>query len=228
MPPPAAVVLFAKEPSPERSKTRLAPSLSAEQRRSLAEAMLDDKIAQVSAIDAIKPVLAWDPLDAEARMRARCSDRWALVSQGGGTLGERLSRVCDALFHTGFSAVILIGSDSPTMPPERITRALALLEARPVVIGPADDGGYYLLGLATRAPSLFEDIEWSTERVFEQTLAKIHAENLAYEALPSQYDVDVPEDLARLQSELESESARALAPRTARVMDEIRRARLAR
>lgn len=161
-------------------------------------------------------------------MRARCSDRWALVSQGGGTLGERLSRVCDALFHTGFSAVILIGSDSPTLPTERITRALALLEARPVVIGPADDGGYYLLGLATRAPSLFEDIEWSTERVFEQTLAKIRAENLAYEALPSHYDVDVPEDLARLQSELESESARALAPRTARVMDEIRRARLAR
>lgn len=228
MPPPAAVVLFAKEPSPERSKTRLAPALSAPQRRALAEAMLDDKIAQLSAIDVISPVLAWDPIDDEARMRARCSPRWTLLSQGDGSLGERLSRTCDALFHTGFSALILVGSDSPTMPTERVTRARELLEARPVVIGPADDGGYYLLGLATRAPSLFEDIDWSTERVFEQTMAKIRAENLAFERLPAHYDVDVPEDLARLEAELDSLDARALAPRTARVMDEIRRARLAR
>lgn len=190
--------------------------------------MLDDKIAQVTAIDAVTPVLAWDPIDAEERMRARCSDRWTLVSQGEGSLGERLSRVCDLLFHRGFSALVLIGSDSPTLPTERIERARDALDGRSIVIGPADDGGYYLLGLARRAPSLFEAIDWSTERVFAQTLAKIRAEGLSFEQLPSHYDVDVPDDLARLQSELESEAARALAPRTARVMDEIRRARLAR
>jgi len=188
--------------------------------------MLDDKIAQVTAIDAVTPVLAFDPIEAEERMRARCPERWTLVSQGEGSLGARLWRVCEHLLHAGFSQLILIGSDSPTLPIEHLERARCALEEHPVAIGPADDGGYYLLGLATRAPSLFEEIDWSTERVFAQTVAKARAAGLTFERLPAHYDVDVPEDLARLESEFDSIEARALAPRTARVIDEIRRTRL--
>lgn len=228
MPLRTAVALFAKEPSPDRAKTRLAPALSPVQRRALADAMLDDKIAQVSSIDEVSPVLAFDPIEAESPMRARCPERWTLVAQGDGSLGERLSRVCDALFQQGFFAVILIGADSPTLPAERIIDARDALRSRDAVIGPADDGGYYLLGLARRAPSLFEEIDWSTESVFAQTLAKIDGAGLSCARLPTHYDVDVPEDLARLEAELDAPEARTLAPRTARVMDEIRRTRLAR
>jgi rSAM/selenodomain-associated transferase 1 len=217
-----ALVIVAKEPAAGQSKTRLASVLSVAQRTALAEAMLLDKIAQVDAVLGVRPWLAYAPDEALSAMRARCDERWGLLAQGEGPLGARLTRVSEALFRAGYSAVILIGSDSPTLPRERLDEARdALASGADAVIGPAEDGGYYLLGLRAFEPSVFEAIEWSTERVFAQTTAAIERAGLRWTSLAESYDVDVASDLLRLARELAGPNV-ALAPRTAAALATMR------
>ncbi len=215
-------MIVAKEPAAGQSKTRLASALNAEQRAALAEAMLLDKIAQVDAVSGVRPWIAYAPDEARAAMSARCDERWGLLAQGEGPLGARLTRVSEALFRAGYSGVILIGSDSPTLPRERLDEARdALASGADAVIGRAEDGGYYLLGLRAFEPSVFEAIDWSTDRVFAQTTAAIERAGLRWTSLAECYDVDVTSDLLRLQRELATHRA-ALAPRTAAALATMR------
>lgn len=219
MPIRTALVLVAKEPDLERTKTRLSPRLSPEERRALCEAMLLDKRDQLAAIDRVARVLAFDPPERGEAMAARMGAGWTLLAQGEGELGARLARVGSALLGEGYAAVIFVGSDSPTLPVERVIEARDALERaeRDAVIGPAEDGGYYLLGVRRIEPALFAGIEWSTERVFEQQMSALRALRARTRVLATGYDVDVPADLDRLARELsESEALRAAAPRTAR------------
>jgi uncharacterized protein len=109
--------------------------------------------------------------------------------------------------------VVLIGSDNPTLPRALIEQACAALDAHDVSIGPSADGGYYLIGLREPHLGVFEAIEWSTSRVYGQTLAQAERLGLRVHSVPEWYDVDEPTDLERLQRELATSSAR-VAPNT--------------
>jgi len=218
-----ALVVVAKFPSERESKTRLSPALDGEQRRALAEAMLLDKLEQARSIDGAELAVAYTPSDARPSFEALVPAPVAWIDQGEGTLGDRLARVSEALFSAQYSAVILIGTDSPTLPAARLRAALSLLTEQPgsphasaFVIGPAEDGGYYLLGARRFEPTLFSGIEWSTPRVFSQTMIALRSVGEHPWVLEPCYDVDVPKDLFRLGAALARDPSRA--PRTAALL----------
>jgi uncharacterized protein len=147
-----------------------------------------------------------------------------LMAQRGENFGERLYFAAEDLFQCGFDAVCLIDSDSPTIPPENFARAVELLSmsGNHIVLGPCDDGGYYLIGLKQLHREVFEGIAWSTERVFEQT--RQHATQIGVEVheLPRGFDVDDRTSLCRLCDELLGENTRAsVAPKTREFLREL-------
>jgi glycosyltransferase A (GT-A) superfamily protein (DUF2064 family) len=129
---------------------------------------------------------------------------FVLVPQHGDGFGERLTLAAEDLLRVGFASLCLIDSDSPTVPVEAYRRAAELL-AQPgerIVFGPSDDGGYYLIGMKQVHRRVFEDIDWSTERVADQTLERAREIGVAVELLPTWYDVDDGQTLRRLCDEL--------------------------
>ncbi len=128
---------------------------------------------------------------------------WQLRPQCGATLGERLMQATAAAFADGAQRVIVIGSDAPWLSAADILDAFAALDRADVVMGPAEDGGYYLIGLSRHTPALFEGIAWSTSAVYAQTTAIARALDLRLHELPRGYDIDRPEDLDRFLAEEE-------------------------
>ena len=176
------VAVFARWPEPGRAKTRLIPALGAEGAADLHRRLTERTVATVLASGLACEVRSTGapPEDFTAWLGVEA------VDQGDGGLGERLARVA--------CPVLLVGADIPDLTPSHLIRAAAGLADAPVVIGPAEDGGYWLLGLAAPAPALFEGIDWGTERVFEQTVARCAVPPVRLEMLA---DLDRPEDLAR-------------------------------
>ncbi|MBL8679427.1 MAG: TIGR04282 family arsenosugar biosynthesis glycosyltransferase [Myxococcales bacterium] len=222
LPSSARVVLtvVAKLPSEHDSKTRLSPALDGAQRRALAEAMFLDKIDQARSIEGAELAVAYAPSHARASFEALVTEPVVWIDQGEGSLGDRLARTSEALFAAGYSAVILIGADSPTLPVTRLRTAVralsaprAAVDASEFVVGPAEDGGYYLLGMRRFERALFTAIDWSTERVFSQTMTALRSHGARPYLLEPWFDVDLPADLLRLRVALERDAS--LAPRTA-------------
>jgi len=198
-----AVAVMAKQPALGTVKTRLSSVLSAEHRLDLYTAMLQDKVEQVLALAGATAYVAFSPPEAAAEITAIVGDRPSLIAQRGADLGERLARVAADLFAAGHGGVVLVDSDTPNLPSEYLLEALAALDAgADVVIGPAWDGGYYLIGLARPAPALFAGIAWSTAGVLEQTVLAATRAGLGIHYLPSWFDVDTPSDLDRLARQL--------------------------
>lgn len=115
--------------------------------------------------------------------------------QKGDNLGERLQNLFDQLFQLGYTTVVIIGVDSPTVSPRTIRQAFALLKRKPVVLGPTLDGGYYIIGMVKPTPELFKDIEWDTGRVYRETVEKLKTLQMEWEELNLWYDVDTVDDL---------------------------------
>jgi rSAM/selenodomain-associated transferase 1 len=131
---------------------------------------------------------------------------WQLTPQIQGDLGHRINHCFLRALEEGADAVVVVGSDSPTLPPWLVATAFRQLRLHDVVIGPSTDGGYYLIGLRQPRPELFVDIAWGSERVFAQTLERIRQrrEPMRTALLPRWYDVDEVDDLRRLIRELET------------------------
>ncbi len=145
-----------------------------------------------------------------------------MIAQRGEDFGERLSNAVSDLLSAGFDSACLINSDSPTVPAANFAEAANEL-ARPgdrIVIGPSDDGGYYLIGLKQLHRRLFEDIDWSTERVLEQTLERAKEIGVPVHQLPSDFDVDDRATLRRLCDELLGDYVN-VAPNTRRFLKQI-------
>ncbi len=202
-----ALAVMAKAPRPGRVKTRLSPPLTPEQASALNICFIRDtteNIHQVTEAGNSAGVVAYTPVGDEAAFDGILPAGFQLLAQRGGGFGERLLYACEDLFACGFSAVCLIDSDSPTMPQDALVQAVSSL-ARPgdrMVLGGSDDGGYYLIGVKRPHPRLFEQIDWSTERVFQQTLDRAREISLETELLPTWYDVDDGATLERLRREL--------------------------
>jgi uncharacterized protein len=152
-------------------------------------------------------VAVYTPVGAETAYTNILPADFSLLPQRGDKFGERLYFAVEDLFKCGFDSVCLIDSDSPTVPAENFAEALELLSAIEdrVVLGPSDDGGYYLIGVKKPHRHLFEQIDWSTERVLNQTIQRATEIGLEVKLLPNGYDVDDGASLRRLCNELLSE-----------------------
>ena len=224
-PPPrgAAVVVMARSPSGGRvPKTRLAGVLSDEDdRRKLYAAFLADVVAACRAVEGTALRVAYTPDGGRRGFAAAGVDDGELMPQRGAGLGDRERGVFEDLFRGGFSPVVVIGSDLPGLPPERIREALARLAARrdAVVLGPAADGGYYLIGLSRPqrgdpVPDLFSGVRWSSAWTRADTVAAARRCGLRVELLEPWRDVDDAADLAALRTMLAGGTA-GRAPATA-------------
>lgn len=189
--------LFAKWPVGGMVKTRLAGGDAAWGVR-VAQAFLLDSLHRLASIDAHR-VLVFTPAHCEADFAAVATDRFHLTPQGEGDLGQRLAAFFDQPGKAGASAIVAVGTDSPTLPVEYIERAFIELENADVVLGPATDGGYYLIGCRPDHPHLFENITWSCGHVLAETTAALADPRWRLSVLPPWYDVDTPKDWTMLR-----------------------------
>jgi rSAM/selenodomain-associated transferase 1 len=199
-----AVAVMAKVPGALPVKSRLHGALTAERATALYRCFLLDRLDALGRVPGIAPVIAFAPAHAAAGMAALAPSGFHLVPQRDGDLGERLTALLDGLLAAGHPGAIAMDSDSPTLPMAYVARAAAELAggAADVVLGPCDDGGYYLVGVRVPRPSLFDGIPWSTDGVLAATLARARALGLRVSVLPAWFDVDTEGDLRRLHTEM--------------------------
>jgi rSAM/selenodomain-associated transferase 1 len=192
------IAIMARAPSSE-GKSRLIRDLGTNDGAGLRLALLRDTLESVSALATEKAVL-YTPPDRDAEIRAVTPFRAVFLPQRGSTLGERMREGARDLLTAGFDAVVLIGSDLPTLPPEHVSSALGVLTRRGemLVLGPAEDGGYYLIGLTQSRPEFFEHIPWGTPLVLQRTREAAEALGIPVETMPLWYDVDSASDLRRV------------------------------
>ena len=212
-----AVAIMAKAPLPGQVKTRLCPPLSPDAAAGLYRCFLLDKIQQVRALERARPVIAYAPEDAGQIFGAMAPDL-ELLPQRGADLGVRLTGILERLLGAGHDGAVAIDSDTPTLPVRLLQQAVDRLADDPqldVVLGPTEDGGYYLIGLKAPQPVLFTDMPWSTADVLPETVRRAEGRRLRLAQLSPWYDVDTSEDLERLRAELARSEAR-VAPHTRR------------
>ncbi len=186
---------MAKVPRPGRVKTRM--ELPGEVASQLYSEFLQAVLTLVDGVDLVMDrwlAIALGPEDAQADAEALLPRGWRLLIQRGAELGERMQA---AAADAGAERVVILGSDAPTMPGDRIVEAFRALDSAPAVFGPTDDGGYYLVGLRGAQPALFAGIPWSTAEVMAETRKAAARAGLAIAELSPWYDVDRREDLER-------------------------------
>jgi rSAM/selenodomain-associated transferase 1 len=193
--------LFAKAPRPGQVKTRLAAVTSPEWAACVAEAFLLDLLVRLSQLEVAR-ILAYSPAQEELYFRNLVGDRFALAPQAEGDLGRRMATFLAEQFQVGARAVVLLGTDSPTVPRAFIEQAFRELERADMVLGPATDGGYYLLGCARQVPPVFEEIAWSSSGVLGDTVRRLSDPRWRLAVLPPWYDVDTLDDWRMLQGHL--------------------------
>lgn len=197
MPTDPALLIFVKYPEPGKVKTRLAAAIGAE----LAAQLYQEFVRQTFKLPLQSRVAArfvtFTPAEKEYELKKLFPGSWLWFAQENSPdLGVRIQRAIQHVQQQGYSHVITIGTDSPSLPADYINQAVAALLHHDLVLGPATDGGYYLIGLKSAPTELFTGIDWSTERVLNQTLQRAQQLQLSTQQLPVWYDVD---DLATLR-----------------------------
>jgi uncharacterized protein len=207
------VIVFAREPEPGSTKTRLIPKLGAANTAALADAFIRDAMAKAAALKT-SLVIAGSATPkgvANSKYFQALARRYkaTLVEQGGGTLGDRMSRTIKPFAQKG---AILIGTDTPSLPLPLLRQSRAALRRKPIVIGPSLDGGYYLIGIRGEVPDIFRGVPWGGSRVLEQTVKRLRSEKLKFALGPAWYDIDRWSDLLLLCVHLERFTRRSADP----------------
>jgi rSAM/selenodomain-associated transferase 1 len=216
-----ALLIVGKAPEAGVTKTRLVPPLSADDAAALYRGFLLDCVE-------LGLELGWErvsvvhPQGATRALANLLPAQTCLLEQPGQGLADALSHAFKIHLADGFRQVVLIGSDNPTLPASLVQQACAALDTHDLSIGPSIDGGYYLIGLRASHLGVFDAIDWSTPRVYDQTLAQAHRLGLSVHATPEWYDVDEPADLERLQREL-AVGLDGVATHTRRVLERLGR-----
>lgn len=194
---PRAVVMMARAPW-TGGKTRLAGVADGRALAELREALFADTLEVMRSVPDTQRLVACEPASEVRRCREAAGAAVEVIAQRGGDLGDRLTHVFADAFRLGAESVVVIGSDLPDLPARLITAAFAALAAQPdgVVLGPAEDGGYYLIGLCRAHPSLFAGIAWSSPDVLEATVKIAERQRLPVTLLQRWRDVDEPGDIA--------------------------------
>lgn len=205
-PPPtqAALIVFAKAPVPGEVKTRLCPPLTPDESATLHGSFVLDTLERTRAAVAklklpFDRYLACAPSSAHVFFKILEERQGVpLLDQVGDELGARMNHACETMFKKGYRRVLMVGTDVPSLPLDHYKQTLALLETHDLVLGPALDGGYYLIGLSRAAPDLFNTIPWSTDRVLALTREKATTLGLTTALLPAWRDVDTIDDVQAL------------------------------
>jgi len=201
-----AVAIVCKTPTPGKSKTRLSPPLRPEECAALSACFIRDlskTIQQVADEGGVTGYAVYTPRATEPALRALLPERFRLMPQGEGDLGARLLRGTEDLLAAGHAGAVLVNSDSPTLPASILRAAAdAVRRGDNVVLSPALDGGYTLIGLSRAHARLFTDMPWSTSEVYRLTLARARELGLAVVNVPGWYDVDDATSFAMLEDEM--------------------------
>jgi hypothetical protein len=191
------LIVFVKYPAPGTVKLRLAQHIGAETAaavyRQIAEAVIKNTVPYSAAGYTVE--ICFSPQDAETLLREWLSDNRLFYPQKGSDLGARMLNAFEYAFDSGYRKAILIGSDCPDISEEIVLQGFSLLDKKEVVLGPAYDGGYYLIGLKQPRKELFQNIAWGTDNVFQMTCDKIISAGVSFALLPALRDVDRVEDL---------------------------------
>lgn len=195
---PHALAIFAKAPVPGRVKTRLHTCMTAAQSAELHAAFVADTWERVSAVTGVDRYLycdqPWDTFEELAE-----TGRFKL--QQGGDLGARMLACMEELAARGHDRILLLGSDSPTLPVAHVEQAFVALDRTDTVLGPADDGGYYAVGCRRPDPGMFAGVTWSSRNTFRETVTSFRTCDLTVTLLPDWYDIDTEGELTRLAAE---------------------------
>ena len=201
------LLVVAKQPAAGQTKTRLCPPLTGATAAALYECFLRDTLEIMRSVPTATPGIVYLPAAAAGYFRDLAPD-FRLTLQEGADLGERLDNLLTAALVQGATAAVVMDSDSPTLPVGYVTEAFSRLqEGADVVLGPCDDGGYYLIGLKQPQPRLLREVQMSTPTVLRDTLAIAEELGLRVALLPTWYDVDTAAELQRLRQELATMSA---------------------
>jgi rSAM/selenodomain-associated transferase 1 len=195
-----ALIVVAKRPEPGRTKTRLSPPLTPQLASQLYECFLLDTLDRMRQVKGAQKVIAYF---GEPEYFQRIAPDFQLIPQEGADLGTRLDHALTAYLLKGYQHVVIMDSDSPTLPPGFLSQSFTeLADGADVVLGPCEDGGYYLIGIKKPAPRLLRGVQMSTPRVAAETIALAKEEGLNLVSLPVWYDVDDLESLSRLSKEI--------------------------
>jgi rSAM/selenodomain-associated transferase 1 len=206
-PPPQRLLVFARLPERGRVKTRLAQSIGDDRALAVYEAMLHDLLSSIGQSSPETEIeILWAPSEnANGEILTRAFGDFPTAMQTGQSLGDRLAMAfSERFFFHATQKIIAIGVDDPCLPRGLIDQAFGLLDSCEWVVGPAADGGYYLIGCraATFDSDVFQDIEWGSSTVFAATLAKIRDWQNCVAVLPLRHDIDVAEDLELYATEV--------------------------
>ena len=188
------LIIFVKAPRLGFVKTRLAKTLGDQASLAAYRQLVDSLLRNLSTLTDVQ--LRFSPGDATSEIRHWLQPSWTAVAQGDGDLGQRLQAAFAQSFATGAQRVVIIGSDCPAVTETDIQTAWQELQDSHVVLGPAVDGGYWLVGLNRPQPALFENISWSTDSVLAETLESARKNNLRVTLLKRRRDVDTEADWA--------------------------------
>ncbi|MBL8817330.1 MAG: TIGR04283 family arsenosugar biosynthesis glycosyltransferase [Planctomyces sp.] len=193
---------MARYPEPGKSKTRLIPALGEAGAASLHGRLVSQTLSMLNRfiVDAACDIEIRFTGGSEQQMQSMFGEPYCYRQQRGALLGDRMSDAVEIAFQEGFDRVLVIGTDCPDLTEQHLADAFSSLVESQVVIGPANDGGYYLIGQNSYEPSLFEQISWGTEVVFAQTMERAAMQGLSVTTLPTLSDIDYPEDLIRLRT----------------------------
>lgn len=212
------LLVVAKRPAAGQTKTRLCPPLNGEAAAALYGCFLRDTLEVMRQVPGVARGIGYLPEDA-ADYFHRLAPDLALTPQRGADLGERLDHLLTDALSAGARQAVVIDSDSPTLPAEYLAMAFAALDGEAdVVLGPCDDGGYYLIGLKRPQPRLLREVQMSTPFVVRDTVALANEFGLRVQLLPQWYDVDTVAELNRLRVELH-ETALEVARHTRAFLD---------
>ncbi len=195
------LLLFVKYPKKGLVKLRLCKDLEEKMVLELYRCFVKDTLEMIKKTN-IPYFICFHPPEEKQKFQDWLGPTLQFLPQQGRDLGERMKNSFTTIFAKGYQKAILLGSDSPDLPHEHITLALTLLQTKDIVLGPTQDGGYYLIGFRRNSftPRIFDDIPWSTPEVFQETLLKIQQEKRSAGILPIWNDIDTISDLKTLIS----------------------------
>jgi uncharacterized protein len=189
-----ALVVFARAPELGRVKTRVAAELGAHAALSAYRRLADHVMAAVQGGERYSLTVAYTPPDAERQMRQWLGWSVSLTPQAEGDLGDRMQRAIADAISNGAERVVVIGTDCPDVTAATVEEAFARLADADIVLGPATDGGYYLIGMSRLHRSVFDDVPWSSPETLRVTLARVRAAGLSVAQLEERRDIDTADD----------------------------------
>ena len=194
------LIIFTRYPEPGKAKTRLIPALGANGAADLQRRMTEATISTARSFSAetgVELEIRYEG-GSPSLMQDWLGQNLSFCQQGPGDLGEKMTRAFAEAFTVGSSRVMIIGADCPTLSPTILTAGLAALGDHDLVLGPASDGGYYLIGLSAPCPQLFRDRPWGNKQLLAETMATAKRQAITFHLLEELNDVDRPEDLIDL------------------------------